>query len=116
MALGEHGGTRGLGAIVAAPHVGVGEEERLQLRDAVFAWRVEVFAVLLQRALQPSEGDVDSTVVSRVFAEREFTVLLYPRFGDVLGVLVGDALASTFVRLRVGRSPPVFQIAIGVEL
>jgi hypothetical protein len=47
---------------------------------------------------------------------REQAVLFYTQFGDLLRVLIGDAFAALLVSFGIGFSPPVMQIALGIEL
>src|ERR1700691_6409531 len=61
---------------------------------------------------------MDAAVIRRVLALSEQTVLLDSRagIGNLLRVLVGDALATFVILFAVLRSPPVAQIALSVEL
>src|SRR5580692_6120144 len=59
---------------------------------------------------------MNSSVVGRVLTLGQTAVLLHAGFGDELGVLVGDAVATFVVGLSVVRGPPVPQISILIEL
>src|SRR5207253_3275859 len=57
-----------------------------------------------------------AAIISGVFALGEQAILFYARLGNLLGVLVRDALAALVVLLGVGRRPPVAQISLRIEL
>ena len=61
---------------------------------------------------------MDAAVVGGVFSLGEQAVLLDPGtgVGNFLRVFVGDALAALVVLFRVFGSPPVVEVAVGVEL
>src|SRR5258708_37661810 len=60
---------------------------------------------------------MDAAIVRRVFALGKQTILTDSgtRIGDILGVLVRNALAALVVLFGVLRSPPIAQVALSVK-
>src|SRR5437867_634136 len=59
---------------------------------------------------------MDAAVVGGVFSRGKFAVLPYAGLRNILGIFIRDALVALVVVGGVGGSPPVLQVAIGVEL
>src|SRR5260370_35096060 len=75
-------------------------------------------ALPCESILQSHIGDVDASIVGRIFPQSHEPVLLDAGagLGNLLRILVGDAFAAGFVFLRILRGPPISQVALGVEL
>ena len=61
---------------------------------------------------------MESAIIGGVLALGHAAILLHAgaRFGNFLGVLVGDALSALVISLGVRLGPPIAQVALGVEL
>src|SRR5215469_9195910 len=61
---------------------------------------------------------MESAVIGGVFALRKATILLHTgaRFGDLLRILVRDALSALVVSLGVRFRPPIAQVPPSIEL
>src|ERR1700685_1107083 len=118
MRVGSNEHPRYLRTHVRAPRIGIGEEEALAIGPAVRTFVVERLPLRLECALQREQREMDAPVIRRVLALGEQAILLDSRtgIGNLLRVLVGNALAAFVVLLGVFRSPPVAQVALSVEL
>ncbi len=110
--------TRDLRPHIRAPRIRIREEEALAIGPAVRTFVVERFALLLECGFERVQREMDAAVVGRVFALGEQAILFHAGagVGNVLRVLVGDALAAFVILLAVFRGPPVAQVAVSVEL
>src|SRR6185369_11967595 len=114
--IGQNDRAHQLGTILRAPGVSERQEETLASGPSVVSLVVNRLARHFQLVFERHECQANSAVVSGVFAEREFTVLLDARFWNFLAVLIDDALAAGFIGFCIGVSPPVAQVSLGIEL
>src|SRR5207237_3253866 len=94
----------------------VREKESLAIGPAVRPFVVERLGFFSELIGKRHQRQARAAIIRGVFALGEQAVLLYARLGNLLGVLVRDALAALVVLLGIGRRPPVAQIALGIEL
>src|SRR5450755_2386328 len=94
---------RDLGTHVGAPGVRVRQEVALAVGPAVGAFILKRLALLLERGFECVQGQAVAAVVGGVLALREQAVLFNPwaGIGNVLRVLVGDALAAFVILFAV---------------
>src|SRR4051794_28632787 len=99
MGIGGHLLARGFRALVCTPAESVGEEEALPGGEPVGLRRIQRLAFGFVDVLQRQDGQVQAAVIGGVFAGGQLAVLLYAVFGNLLRVLVDDALVFRFVVL-----------------
>src|SRR5262249_2461904 len=104
--------TLGLRPRVLAPHLRPAEKYALLGCEAVH--------LVLDLRARPGEiGDereAHAAVVRRVLAGREAAVDVRVGRDRIARVLIGHARGALFIRVRIGRRPPVAQVAVTVEL
>src|SRR5436305_4628910 len=101
---------------VFTPYLCESQEEPLLGTEAVFGLVGAVFCILGHGILQRPESNADPTVISGVLAQRKAAIQVNVIHGNERTVLVSDA-ASAFVELgKVGRRPPVLEVALSIEL
>ena len=71
----------------------------------VCAFIVERLALLLQRGLERVQGEMDPAIIGGIFSLGEQAILFHSRarLGDILRLLVGDALAAFVILFAVFR-------------
>jgi hypothetical protein len=100
---------------VLTPNLAVGDEETLLRRVAVDRLHRRVSDNVHQRHV----GQFRATVVGSVLAQRQAAIELHVALrilhADEAGILISGAGSALLKGLAVFRSPPIFEIAIGVE-
>src|SRR5579863_1183996 len=102
----------GFVARTRTPALSVSDEETLLRREAFERLEGLAPGILLPRHLSQNH----SAQIGDILAERQFSVDLDVIHNDILRILIRDAGCTLIKRLRVFRSPPVPQIALGVKL
>ena len=103
---------RKFGPTAFAPHLREAQEKALVGGESVTRRRLLTGEVILERHV----GEAHAAVIGRVLAERELAVDVDVVDDREAAVFVHDARGTLVEGFRVGRRPPVAQIAFGIEL
>src|SRR5580704_4625313 len=104
--------TQILWAFVRASPLRVADEEAL-----LWSQSIDGLEILVRRRRFPSDVRENfAAKISDVFAHRQSAVDVHVVDAHVAGILVADTLRSLIEFFAIGVRPPIFQVAVGVEL